>query len=73
MRGDVGLHVAAVAEGVVRTVRSDGSPTVHRVDEGSGVGRADRLVLDELGARGDLDLSRHAIDSVNMRALEKGS
>jgi transposase len=32
-----------------------------------------RLVLDELGARGDLDWSRCAIDSVNMRALKKGS
>lgn len=28
-----------------------------------------RLVLDELGARGELDCSRCAIDSVNMRAL----
>ncbi|KOG08799.1 transposase [Streptomyces viridochromogenes] len=31
-----------------------------------------RLVLDELGSRGDLDWSRCAIDSVNMRALKKG-
>ncbi|XUZ84662.1 IS5 family transposase [Streptomyces sp. HD1123-B1] len=31
-----------------------------------------RLVLDELGARGDLDWSRCAIDSVNMRALKGG-
>jgi transposase len=30
-----------------------------------------RLVLDELGARGELDWSRRAIDSVNMRALKK--
>lgn len=29
-----------------------------------------RLVLDELGARGELDWSRCAIDSVNMRALK---
>ncbi|WP_229852791.1 IS5 family transposase [Streptomyces albospinus] len=29
-----------------------------------------RLVLDELGSRGDLDWSRCAIDSVNMRALK---
>ncbi|WP_433406603.1 IS5 family transposase [Streptomyces sp. CA-146814] len=34
--------------------------------------RLHRLVLDELGARGDLDWSRCAIDSVNMRALKKG-
>ncbi|GHB84896.1 hypothetical protein GCM10010347_64770 [Streptomyces cirratus] len=31
------------------------------------------LVLDELGARGELDWSRYAIDSVNMRALKGGS
>ncbi|MFI0142094.1 IS5 family transposase [Streptomyces luteogriseus] len=31
-----------------------------------------RLVLDELGARSELDWSRCAIDSVNMRALKKG-
>ncbi|WP_234377213.1 IS5 family transposase [Streptomyces sp. TP-A0356] len=29
-----------------------------------------RLILDELGSRGDLDWSRCAIDSVNMRALK---
>ncbi|MFS0692881.1 IS5 family transposase [Streptomyces nitrosporeus] len=32
--------------------------------------RLHRLVLDELGARGELDWSRCAIDSVNMRALK---
>jgi transposase len=32
-----------------------------------------RLVLDGLGARGELDRSRCAIDSVNMRALKRGS
>ena len=31
-----------------------------------------RLVLDELGSRGELDWSRCAVDSVNMRALEGG-
>ncbi|WP_394328474.1 IS5 family transposase, partial [Nocardiopsis sp. TSRI0078] len=31
-----------------------------------------RLVLDELDARGELDWSRCAIDSVNMRALKRG-
>ncbi len=30
------------------------------------------LVLDELGSRGELDWSRCAIDSVNMRALKRG-
>ncbi|WP_345701722.1 IS5 family transposase [Kitasatospora terrestris] len=32
-----------------------------------------RLVLDELGARGELDWSRCAVDSVNMRATKRGS
>jgi transposase len=32
-----------------------------------------RLVLDELGSRGELDWSRCAIDSVNMRALKRGT
>ncbi|GGX69495.1 transposase [Streptomyces minutiscleroticus] len=32
-----------------------------------------RLVLDELGARGELNWSRCAIDSVTMRALKGGS
>ncbi len=32
-----------------------------------------RLVLDELGARSELDWSGCAIDSVNMRALKRGT
>ncbi|CQR61177.1 Transposase [Streptomyces leeuwenhoekii] len=32
-----------------------------------------RLVLDKLGARGELDWSRCAIDSVNMRAMKRGT
>jgi len=32
-----------------------------------------RLVLDELGSRGELDWSRCAIDSVNMRVLRRGA
>lgn len=32
-----------------------------------------RLVLDGLGARGELDWSRYAVDSVSVRALEGGS
>ncbi len=32
-----------------------------------------RVILDELGSRGDLDWSRCAIDSVNMRALKGGT
>jgi hypothetical protein len=32
-----------------------------------------RLVLDDLGFRSDLNWSRCAIDSVNMRAPEKGT
>lgn len=36
-------------------------------------GKLHRLVLDELGDRGELDWSRCAIDSVNMRALKGGT
>lgn len=36
-------------------------------------GRLRRLVLDALGARGELDWSRCAIDSVNMRAMQGGT
>ena len=32
-----------------------------------------RLILDELGSRGELDWSRCAIDSVHMRALKGGT
>ncbi|GAA3220708.1 hypothetical protein GCM10020256_26970 [Streptomyces thermocoprophilus] len=32
-----------------------------------------RVILDELGARGELDWSRCAIDSVNTRALKGGT
>lgn len=32
-----------------------------------------RLVLDELGARDELDRTRCAIDSVTMRAMKRGS
>jgi transposase len=35
-------------------------------------GKLHRLLLDELGARGELDWSRCAIDSVNMRATKGG-
>lgn len=35
-------------------------------------GMLHRLVLDELGTRGELDWSRCAIDSVNMRAAKGG-
>jgi transposase len=35
--------------------------------------RLHRVVLDELGARGELDWSRCAIDSVSVRALKGGS
>jgi transposase len=36
-------------------------------------GKLHRLVLDELGDRGELDWSRCAIDSVNMRATKGGT
>ncbi|SOE10622.1 hypothetical protein SAMN06272775_1650 [Streptomyces sp. 2323.1] len=42
------------------------------MDEGKGPVQAHRLVLDEVGSRGELDWSRCAIDPVNMRALKKG-
>ena len=32
-----------------------------------------RLILDELGARGELDWSRCAIDSVHLRAMKRGT
>ncbi|GAB2828896.1 hypothetical protein GCM10027073_67060 [Streptomyces chlorus] len=34
--------------------------------------RLHRIVLDELGARGELDWSRCAIDSVSLRAIKGG-
>lgn len=36
-------------------------------------GKLHRLVLDQIGSRGELDWSRCAIDSVNMRALNRGT
>jgi transposase len=36
-------------------------------------GKLHRLVLDELGAHGELNWSRCAIDSVNMRAVKGGT
>lgn len=35
--------------------------------------RLHRVILDELGARGALDWSRFAVDSVSVRALKRGS
>ncbi len=35
--------------------------------------KLNRLVPDEFGSRGDLDWSRCAVDSVNMRALKRGA
>ncbi|KOX22045.1 transposase [Nocardiopsis sp. NRRL B-16309] len=52
-------------------------PTAHRRFTGWTRARVwaklHRLVLDELGSRGEVDWSRCAIDSVNMRALKGGS
>lgn len=56
----------------VRSVRSDRSPSVHGVEQDAVWAELHRPVLDELGARGELDRSRCAIDSVNMRALKGG-
>ncbi|MGA5114707.1 IS5 family transposase [Streptomyces pseudogriseolus] len=51
-------------------------PTVYRrfrpVEPGSVWARLHRVILDELGARGDLDWSRCAIDSVSVRAGKRG-
>ena len=52
-------------------------PTAHRrFTEWSGArvwAKLHRLVLDELGSRGELDWSRCAVDSVNTRALKGGT
>ncbi|WP_370869184.1 IS5 family transposase [Streptomyces sp. CRCS-T-1] len=72
VRRVVGLHVAAVA---VRLVRAVGATAHRRFTEWSKArvwAKLHRLVLDELGFRRELDWSRCAIDSVNMRALKKG-
>jgi hypothetical protein len=67
VRGHDRLYVAAAAAGL----------TAHRrFTEWSRArvwGKLHRLVLDELGARGELDWSRCAIDSVNMRATKGGT
>lgn len=71
LRGHDGLHLAPTAS----CVRPLG-PTAHRrFTEWTGArvwAKPHRLVLDELGARGELDWSRCSIDSVNMRALKGG-
>ncbi|GAP47044.1 transposase [Streptomyces azureus] len=65
--------MAAAAAGL-RPVRADGAPPLYRVEPGPCVGgKLHRLVLDKLGARGELDWSRCAIDSVNMRAMKGGT
>jgi transposase len=52
-------------------------PTAHRRftewSKGRVWAKLHRLVLDELGARGGRDWSRCAIDSVNMRAMKRGT
>lgn len=73
VRHDLRLHLAAVAGGLVRSVRA----TAHRWFTEWAKARVrtklHRLVLDELGSRGELDWSRCAIDSVNLRALKMGT
>ncbi|GAQ52440.1 hypothetical protein a10_02222 [Streptomyces acidiscabies] len=64
--------MAPAADGF-RPIRTDRAPTVHRVESGPGVGKLHRLVLDELGARSELDWSWCAVDSVNMRAMIGGT
>jgi hypothetical protein len=71
LRGQIGLHVAAVAAGV-----RPAWPTVYRRfaqwSRNRVWARLHRLILDELGARGELDWSRCAIDSVSVRATKGG-
>lgn len=58
-----------------RSSARPGRPARRRFTEWSRArvrGKLQRLVLDELGARGALDWSRCAIDSVNMRAAKGG-
>ncbi|CAL9659544.1 hypothetical protein SUDANB126_06946 [Streptomyces sp. enrichment culture] len=71
LRGHLGLHLAAVAADV-----RAGRPTVYRrfaqwIRERVWA-RLRRVILDELGARGELDWSRCAIDSVSLRAAKEG-
>ncbi|GAA2312005.1 hypothetical protein GCM10010234_65690 [Streptomyces hawaiiensis] len=49
-----GLHVAAAPHRFVRTIRSDGSPPVHERTRATGWAKLHRLLLDELGSRGEL-------------------
>jgi transposase len=57
-----------------RTVGSDGPTDDSRSGPRARVwAKLHRLVLDELGSQGELDWTRCAIDSVNMRALKRGS
>lgn len=65
-----------MAAAAVHVVRPLGGDCHRRFTEWSKAwvwAKLHRLVLDELGSRGELDWSRCAIDSVNMRALKKGS
>jgi hypothetical protein len=59
--------------GTVIVRRWAGSSTSLRGAKAKVWAKLHRLVLDELGARGELDWSRCAIDSVNMRALKRGT
>lgn len=64
--------MASVAAGV-RTCLAHGLPAIRAQWSRDRVwARLYRVILDELGARGELDWSRCAIDSVSLRAAKGG-
>ncbi len=65
--------MAATADSVVRAVRGDAHRRFSEWSKARVWAKFHRVVLDELGARGELDWTRCAIDSVNMRALKRGT
>ncbi len=73
VRGRVGLHLAAAS---AASFGPSGATAHRRFTEWTKArvwAKLHRLVLDELGARGELDWSRCAIDSVTMRAMKRGT
>lgn len=73
VRGHVGLHVAATADSIFRAVRATAHRRFSEWSKARVWAKLHRVVLDELGARGELDWTRCTIDSVNMRALKRGT
>jgi transposase len=71
LHSHLGVHLAAVAPGV-----RPAWPTVYRRfarwSQDRVWARLHRVLLDEVGVRGELDWSRCAIDSVSLRAAKGG-